>query len=262
MHNILPHNAKENDKKNSKWFYEKSDAIIFHHKSDIDRSKKLLKTNIDKEHIIIPHGNFNDLYEDKISENGARKILNIPENKKIILCFGVIRENRGYEYLIESTKEMQDIIIIIAGKSNSKYLCRKLNNYVKKTSNLRLFIKWIPDNEIQIYFKASDIVVLPYTEIYTSGVVPLAYAFRRPVITTNIGFMYDVINEKTGILVPPKDSKALKEAIERMFKMDYKTMGNYAYNFASSYLNWDNNAKKINELYKILLNKKIKQNIN
>jgi glycosyltransferase involved in cell wall biosynthesis len=256
MHNILPHGYAENDKGNCRWFYEKVDAIIFHSGHDIRRAKDLLNTDVDKIHTIIPHGNFNGSYENTISRREARRHLNIPDNERALLCFGFIRKNRGYEYLIEAIKDMENTIVVIAGKADDKDVCKKLLAYEEQLPHLRVFVKWIPDEEIQYYFNACDIVVLPYTEITTSGVVPLAYAFSRPVITTNIGGMKDIVNEDTGILVPPGDVAALKSAIREMFKKEFEQMGRNAFRYAETRFSWESSARAIKGLYLSLLEPK------
>jgi len=253
MHNIIPHSDKEMDVRYWKWFYEKSDAIIFHSQSDVNRSKEMLKTNVTKMYIVIPHGNFNESYKNNISPVEARRLLDIPGDKKVILCFGFIRKNRGYECLIEATKDTQDFVVVIAGKLEDRNVYQKLLDHETKMQNLRLYVKWIPDDEIQVYFNACDIVVLPYTQITTSGVIPLAYSFSRPVITSNIGGLKDVIiNDQTGILVPPEDADGLRRAIERIFSMDYRAMGRYAYDYARKEFNWESNAQKIRKLYELI----------
>jgi glycosyltransferase involved in cell wall biosynthesis len=254
MHNIVPHNYNGKDVKNSKWFYEKSDAIIFHSERDIDRSKEILRTNINKMHIVIPHGNFHESYENRINKKEARRILDIPENIKVILCFGFIRKNRGYEYLIEATKDMEDTIVVIAGKMEDRNVYQKLVEHKSKVPNLRLYAKWIPDDELQVYFNACDIVALPYTRITTSGVIPLAYSFSRPVVTSNIGGLKDVVNDNTGIIVPPEDADALRKAIEKIFTMEYWVMGRYAYEYARREFSWESNAQRIKELYEQIAN--------
>jgi glycosyltransferase involved in cell wall biosynthesis len=254
MHNILPHSYAENDKSNCRWFYEKSDAIIFHSGHDIQRAKDLLGTNTDKIHTIIPHGNFNESYENTISKEEARKYLNIPYNGKAVLCFGFIRKNRGYEYLIEAIKDMENTSVVIAGKLEDKDVYRNLLAYEKRLPQLRLFAKWIPDEEIQYYFNACDIVALPYTEITTSGVIPLAYAFSRPVITTNIGGLKDIVNDDIGIIVPAKDVEALRNAIEKIFSRDLLAMGKCAYEYSKKEFSWERNVQKIKELYEITRN--------
>lgn len=252
MHNILPHGYGENDKKNCRWFYEKSDAIIFHSEHDIQRAKDLLKTDTDKIHTIVPHGNFDGSYENTVSKKEARRRLNLPDNARILLCFGFIRRNRGYEYLIEAAKDMKNTIVVIAGKSEDKDVCKKLLTYEKKLLHLRVFVKWIPDEEIQYYFNACDVVVLPYTDITTSGVIPLAYAFSKPVITTNIGSLKEVVKDDTGIVVPAKDVGALRNAIENIFNRDLLAMGKSAYEYSVNEFSWEPNAKKIIELYEVV----------
>jgi glycosyltransferase involved in cell wall biosynthesis len=252
MHNILPHGYGEKDKKNGRWFYEKSDAIIFHSEHDIQRAKDLLKTDTDKIHTIVPHGNFNGSYENTVSKKEARRRLNIPHDDRVLLCFGFIRRNRGYEYLIEAAKDMRHTIVVIAGKSEDKDVCKELLAYEKELPHLRVFIKWIPDEEIQYYFNACDVVVLPYTDITTSGVIPLAYAFSKPVITTNIGSLREVVKEDTGIVVPPKDVGALRNAIENIFNRDLLAMGKSAYEYSMNAFRWEPNAKKIMELYEVV----------
>ena len=253
MHNIIPHHLYKNAARDSKWFYEKVDGIILHSKNDIARSRDLLGTDENKMHIIIPHGNFIESYENKISKKDARIKLRIPDDKKVILCFGFIRENRGYEYLIEATNNMLDTIVIIAGKVLEKKVYEKLLNITEGRPDLKIFGKWIPDDEIQIYFNACDIVVLPYVNITTSGVIPLAYTFSRPVITTEIGGLKDIVNEKTGILIPPENVGELKKAIGKMLSMNYEGMGRYAYEYAKKEFSWEINAKNIKSFYELML---------
>ncbi|HUL38165.1 MAG TPA: glycosyltransferase family 4 protein [Thermodesulfobacteriota bacterium] len=253
MHNILPHHFKESDRRNYRWFYEKVDAIIFHSEKDIGRAKELLGTDTGKTAITIPHGNFNESYKNRISKKEARKILGVAEGKKVILCFGFIRENRGYEYLIEAAKEMTDVEIIIAGKVDHQETYRQILKSEQETPNLKVFAKWIADDEIQVYLNACDIVVLPYTNITTSGVIPLAYAFSKPVITTDIGGIKDVVNSQTGILVPPRDVDSLRAAIRDLLRMDYEAMGRFAYEYSQKSFNWEPIAREIKKLYTTVL---------
>jgi len=250
MHNIVAHSNRPKDYKASKNFFEHIDGIIFHSKYDIERAEELLKVKNDKKFVVIPHGNFNDSYPNEISKEKAREILKISNDKKDILCFGFIRKNRGYEYLLEATKDIQDIEVIIAGKVQDKDVYNFLKNEERQRKYLHVYGKWIADDEIQIYFNACDVVVVPYTNITTSGVIPLAYAFKRPVITTEIGSLKEVVlHGDTGLLIPPKDVLALKKAIKNIFKMNLHEMGNKAFAYAEKDLSWKNNALKIKKLY-------------
>ncbi|MGE0704616.1 MAG: glycosyltransferase, partial [Vicinamibacterales bacterium] len=82
-------------------------------------------------------------------------------------------------------------------------------------------IQFIADEEIEQYFKAADVLVLPYTDIFQSGVLFLAYSFGLPVIVTDVGSLREsVIEGKTGLVCPPRDPSALARTIERYFATD------------------------------------------
>jgi glycosyltransferase involved in cell wall biosynthesis len=252
MHNILPHGHTEKDRTASTWFYEHVDAIIFHSRHDIQRAKELLGTDRDKPHVVIPHGNFNESYENRVSKSEARKKLELPQEARVILCFGFIRENRGYEYLLTAVENMGTTVVVIAGKLLDKDVYIALRDHARKSTQVRLFAKWIADEEIQYYFNACDIVVLPYTDITTSGVIPLAYAFSRPVISTDIGGIKDIVNPDIGILVPPKNAEALQQAIQTLFLKDVEAMGKRARVYAEQEFSWEANVRKIKGLYETL----------
>lgn len=253
MHNILPHNYNISDLKTGKWFYERVDAIIFHSNDDIERSKIILRTCMDKKHIVIPHGNFNKSYENDVTKSEARERLRIGKDKRVILCFGFIRKNRGYEYLLEATEDMDNLVILIAGKVWERKVYNRLVEEMKNDERIKIISGWIPDEDVQLFFKASDFVALPYTEITTSGVIPLSYSFKRPVIASAIGGVKDVVNEKTGILVPPKDSDALREGINRMFEKDLVSMGEDCFDYAEREFNWRHISEGVKSLYLSLL---------
>jgi glycosyltransferase involved in cell wall biosynthesis len=119
-------------------------------------------------------------------------------------------------------------------------------------THLRVFGKWIPDEELQVFFNASDMVVLPYVNITTSGVIPLAYSFSRPVISTLIGGICEVVPPEVGILVPCRDVQALRAAIDEMYRRDYQAMGRFARDFAADHFNWATIANEIKQLYQTL----------
>jgi glycosyltransferase involved in cell wall biosynthesis len=249
MHNIVPHEGNASERVLSRWFYEQVDAVIFHSQDDIIRSKKMLQSSVDKRHIVIPHGHFHQAYENTLSKKEARGILNIPLNRRVLLCFGILRNYRGYEYLIEATRDMTGVDLLVVGRKHDRAVYDDLIKTQKQMPHLRVITGWIPDHEVQIYFNASDIVVLPYTEITTSGVTLLAYAFSKPVISTDVGGMKEVVNEKTGILVPHRNGEALRCAIDKMFAMDYEALGKNAREYAEKECSWEANAKKIKTLY-------------
>ena len=98
------------------------------------------------------------------------------------------------------------------------------DDYVERTlsvlgeDSIRMLTRYIPDEEVEALFKASDVVVLPYRSATQSGVTHVAYALGCPVITTDVGGLAEtVVPGETGLVVPPEDPQALADAITRFF---------------------------------------------
>ena len=158
----------------------------------------------------------------KITKFEARKQLNI-KTDRVILFFGFIRPYKGLKYLIEALPEVlkeMDVLLLIAGEFwkkkedyESQIACHNLRGRVK------IVDQYIPNEEVEVYFSAADIVVLPYTSVTGSGIVPLAFEYEKPVITTDVGVLSEMVEDnKTGFLVPPKDSQAIAQAITAFYK--------------------------------------------
>ncbi|MDX2139074.1 MAG: glycosyltransferase family 4 protein [Chloroflexota bacterium] len=144
----------------------------------------------------------------------------IPEQEKIILFFGRIWEYKGLDYLIRAepliTAQVPDARIMIAGRGEDfdKYRAMMVN-----PQNFIIDNDFIPDDKIPEYFLRSSVVALPYLEATQSGVIPHACAYERPVVATAVGSLPDLVEDgKTGYLVPPRDEKALAEAIVRLLQ--------------------------------------------
>lgn len=256
IHNVMPHKKFfYNDLKIRKTFFKNADIKVVHYQNNLQELKD--KIGVDTSNVrIIPHGNFIGLYPNIISKKIARYELNLDPNKNTILTFGFIQKYKGYNILIDAIEKykMTDINIIVAGTIIDK----KVYNYLKKKEddldNLSVFGGFIEDNDVQLFMNAADVVVLPYEDITTSGVVLLAYSFKKPVITTNIGGMRDiVIDEYTGFLVPPSNPEKLKDAIYNIFKTDYKEMGENGYLLSKIEFDWDKICEKWDELYRQIL---------
>jgi glycosyltransferase involved in cell wall biosynthesis len=152
-----------------------------------------------------------------ISRSKSRSLLNLPLNKKIILTVGSLTEVKGHTYLIDAayviSKTRQDIIFIIIGTGPLKNF---LLSKIKKLglSNKVLMIGEKPHEEIPLWLNASDLFVLPSVNEGLPSVILEAIACGRPVVATRVGGIPDVVSSSAiGILVEPRDRKALAQAI-------------------------------------------------
>ncbi|BAZ36991.1 group 1 glycosyl transferase [Calothrix sp. NIES-4101] len=150
-------------------------------------------------HTIIPHGHYRDIYPNNINPDAARQKLHIPENKHVVLFFGYIDIYKNVPQLIKLFRELapQDWVLVIAGNIERDYLKQEIITATENDTKVKLFLKYIPDDEIQIYFQSADLVVLPFTEILNSGSSLLALSFNRPILVPNLGSIPEV-KEQVG----------------------------------------------------------------
>ena len=174
----------------------------------------------------------NDAFPDtKLTPVEAKRRLGIREDEKAILFFGRVRPYKGIEYLLDAFRllladQQSNYRLIIAGepmKGSEDYL-REIKGSVQRDfdpERVLLKIQFIPDEEMEVYLKGADVLVLPYKEIFQSGVLFLAYSFGLPVVATDVGsFREEIVEGSTGFLCQPGDPAELAKAIETYFSSD------------------------------------------
>jgi len=178
----------------------------------------------------------------------------VEEERHTIMYFGRIWEYKGIRYLIEAepliTNKVPDIKIVIAGSGEDFQKYREMMVHKEK---FIVYNKHIPNKIVAELFQKASVVVLPYTDASQSGVVPLAYAFKKPVVITDVGSLPEAVEHGvTGYIVPPKDTKKLAEAIINLLTDDEKRkrMGMNAYKKTKEELSWEKIARQTVEVYK------------
>jgi D-inositol-3-phosphate glycosyltransferase len=178
---------------------------------------------------VIPFGINNSVPNTDLNQSEARRRLGIDVNKKTLLFFGRIATSKGLEYL---TAAFQDILarghdcqLVIAGWPDkcAKYWATIQNTIRGDVESGRILVKaeFIPDEETEVYFKAADVLVLPYRDIFQSGVLFLGYSFGLPVLVADVGSLKDDILEgETGFVFRPEDPVDLAVTIEKYFASD------------------------------------------
>lgn len=165
----------------------------------------------------------------------AKRRLGFRDVEKTILFFGRIRPYKGMEYLLDAFRVLpagkQNYRLIVAGepiKGCEEYV-QEIRSTVSKDfdpEQIMLRMNFIPDDEVELYFKAADVLVLPYKEIFQSGVLFLAYAYGLPVVATDVGsFGEEIVEGRTGFLCKAGDPAEMARAIEKYFASDlYKNL--------------------------------------
>lgn len=165
-----------------------------------------------------------DTYGALISKEQACRHLGLQPDKRYILFFGFIREYKGLDLLLHAMANERiknsNIHLLVAGEfysNEEKY--KKLTEHLD-LQNITWFSEYIPDNEVNNYFCAADVIVQPYKSATQSGVTQVGYHFEKPMIVTNVGGLAEIIpDEKVGYVVEP-NSHALANAIVKFFASD------------------------------------------
>ena len=112
IHNILPHERRKGDVEMTRWFYKNADYKFIHYKINLENLRKIL--NVEPENIEVIYHPIFDSYPNEISKEEARRKLGIPMDKKVVLCFGMIRKYKGMELFADAIEKLgSDYIGII-----------------------------------------------------------------------------------------------------------------------------------------------------
>lgn len=217
---------------------------------------------------VIPFGINSTVPNTALTSAEARQHLEMASFHKTILFFGNIAPYKGLEYLVEAMVILADALpdcrLVIAGRpKGSEAYWRALAEHVVSLGlqeRIVQRIEYVPDAETEVYFKAADVLVLPYTHVFQSGVLFLAYNFGLPVIATDVGSLKEEIVEgQTGLVCKPRDPGDLAGAIQAYFSSEmYRQLPSTRReirSFAQDRYSWTNVAKIAKTVYRGLLGK-------
>ncbi len=166
---------------------------------------------------VVSHPNFIGKYSNAITKEDAQKRLGILENHRVFLFLGGIRPNKGIEMLVDAFKSLTEepCVLVIAGNPGAqKAYAENLQFLSESDKRIKLFFYFIPDDDLQYFFNASDIVVLPFAKILTSGSAILAMSFSRPVIAPRMGCLPELLEPDCGWLYDPGSLDSLKAVMQ------------------------------------------------
>lgn len=221
--NVLPHERRPGDVVLGRYFLRACDGLVVMSDSVAD-DLDALHVTAPVEHVRHP---VYDIFGEQIPREEARRRLDLPSSAPIVLFFGFIRQYKGLHVLLEAmpriVRRYPEMRLVVAGEfydDESTY--RELIRTHHLEDNVDLHANYIPEDEVNTYFCAADLVVQPYVSATQSGVAQIAYHFERPLIVTDVGGLPEVVpHEKAGFIVPPEDPRALADAVDRFFAEEW-----------------------------------------
>jgi glycosyltransferase involved in cell wall biosynthesis len=222
-----------------------SDAIIVHGQW----AKEVLGAG-EKCHVI-PHGDYAFFGDYETGQTSA-------EEKGTVLFFGRIEEYKGLSYLLEAMPGVAQRVpgarLVIAGSGDLSPYQDAIDPAWCEVHN-----RYIRDEEVSGLFRRAAVVALPYIEGTQTGIIPIAYALKKPVVVTAVGSIPEVVDEgKTGHIVRPHDPEALKEAlIDLLTDPDRRMqMGEAGYQKMRTELSWEVVAERTRAVYRKTMKEK------
>ncbi len=219
-HNVFPHERFFMDQKLTRSVLKWGDYFIVHSKMD---AKDLLSIQPGAKYRVAVMPTFNAFQFENITKEAARRQLGLRTDEAVLLFFGFVREYKGLKYLIAAmpfiVDKLKNVKLLIVGDfGDEKEQYEQMIHVAGAESHISTYGGYIPDREVEKYFAAADIAVMPYISATQSAVVQLAYSFNLPVIATEVGGLPEVVQEgKTGYIVPSKDSRAIADAAVHFF---------------------------------------------
>ena len=209
LDNVIPHEAHWFDKPLTRYFLKGCTGFVSMSESV---EKDLLSLRPDAPHILLPHPLYAH-FGPKLPRGEAAATLGVDPGKKTLLFFGLIREYKGLDILLEAFRDLpEDYQLVVAGEpygSFDKY--QTIIDSLPGKDRVYVFPDYIRDSQVKQFFSVADVAVLPYRSATQSGISSIAYHFDVPMVVTDVGGLKGTIGARgTGIVAPEPSPEAIR----------------------------------------------------
>jgi glycosyltransferase involved in cell wall biosynthesis len=252
LDNIIPHEHHFFDRMLTRYFMKPVEGFLC---MSQQVKNELEAFDDDKPIVFAPHPLFSNFGE-RVPRDEACRQLNLPEDKRYVLFFGLIRHYKGLDLLLDAWANLQqngftkDKKLVIAGEfyvDQTKYL--QQIEHLNINGDIVLHDRFIRDEDVKYYFSMADVVVQPYKSASQSGITQIAYQFETPMIVTNVGGLSEIVPDgQVGYVVEP-DALPIAQAIEKIYENE--NLQRMAENIITEKqrFSWDHFTKRMEKIY-------------
>src|SRR2546423_4861645 len=166
-----------------------------------------------------------------------------PPEGRTLLFFGLIREYKGLDVLLQALPEVKNARLVVAGDP--------VDPVPRANGNVDWRLRFVPEEEVRGLMAEATAVVLPYRRLDSSGVLATAIGYRRPVVVTDVGSLGELVREfGAGEVVPARDPRALAAACSRLLEPAALAAAARGADAAARALTWDAAAAQHEQLYR------------
>lgn len=225
LDNVLPHEARFFDRPFSRWFLRSVAGSVSMCRS-VEQDQLSLAPELP--HRLSPHPLY-DHFGERIPREEAQRRLGLDPSRKTLLYFGLIRDYKGLDLLMEAMGLLgDDYQLVAAGECYGSFeryealaerLRREWREAGRPEERLLIENRYIDDEEVPIFFSAADLCVLPYRSATQSGITAVALHFNLPLVATPVGGLPESVGE-TGIgrMASAATPKAIAKAVSGYFE--------------------------------------------
>ncbi len=250
--NVIPHEKRIGDEAFANYFINGCDGFVTMSKAVMKDLEKFTSTT-HKKYLLHP---LYTSFGEKMNKLDARMALGLPEDKQLVLFFGLIRHYKGLDLLLEAFQELKsnpNIVLVIAGEfyeDKQPYLDLIAKYQIQ--DQVILHGKFIANEEVKLYFSAADLVALPYRNATQSGVTQVSFHFEVPTLVTNVGGLGEIIPDKVAGYVVEPNGKAIAEGIRDYFENNRMPSFTEGMKYEKQKYDWNIFVDEVIDLYKKL----------
>ena len=233
VHNIMPHVSRwmEADIEVCQILASEADLIHIMASKTIEITAPYYRINPDKV-IQVPHPSYQNAQPDWVDKEEARLELGIGPEEFVFLVFGAILPYKGYQKIVEAftqlRREGRKATLLISGPPSDANLVSELKSWAVGRRDVLIHAKKIANQNLQFYFRASDVLVCPYTRTLNSGSLMMGLSFGLPVIAPNVGAFADFASKGCCFLYNTNQVYPLQRALEEVLNRDLTAIGRLA----------------------------------
>jgi glycosyltransferase involved in cell wall biosynthesis len=220
-HNVLPHEGSLLDRWLTGYAFWRATHFLVHSEQDKANLLALAPTApVTKTR----HPTYAVFGADGLCDKAAaRRRLGLEVDRAILLFFGLVRPYKGLEYLLQAMplvlRDVDCVLLVVGEFYEPKARYTHLIDDLRLRERVELVDRYVKNEEVSLYFRSADVVVLPYVDATQSGVVQIAFGLEVPVITTDVGGLPEIVEDGcTGFVVASRSAEQLAEAIVRFYR--------------------------------------------
>jgi glycosyltransferase involved in cell wall biosynthesis len=246
--NVIPHEKRPGDTAFTRYAFKPVDAFIA---QSAAVEKDLNSFWPGGSYALVPHPVY-EIFGSSLPKETARKALGITD-EHVILFFGYVRRYKGLHILLDAMpkilKSLKLKLLVVGEFYDDEQKYREQIAKLGLQEDVLVHSDYVPNEEVNKYFSACDVVVLPYISATQSGIVQIAYQFDKPVIATDVGGLSEVVLDgRTGFMVRPESPEAVAGAVLRFYREGWEKEFVENVREEKKKYSWDNLVQAIEKL--------------